>query len=332
VLHLYAIEAGTLRPIGNDPGSGLPEAAVWIDLVAPSSEEERVVERALGIDVPTRAEAGGIQASDRLVARNGTLRMSALVPLGSHPEPVETVPLTFVRTGSRLVTVRYGLAEVLDPFVERHARGEIEAADADGLLAALLEMMIDRIADQLEQIGHRLDRLGRAVFRHGGAVPRHGQARRPLPLGRNTDRLQQAIEGIGMEHARAAKLRECVQSLLRLAVFAGEHGEEDLEKRLKAVETDLHAAAEYNAFLAGNMEFMLDATVGLIDIQQNKVIYLLTILGVLLTPPVLVASVYGMNFENMPELDWRLGYPWALGLMVLSALCSYLFLKLRGWL
>lgn len=331
MLRLYAMGAGALRPLASDPAAGLPPEAVWIDLIAPTREEEQALERALGIDVPTREEAGGIQASDRLIAQNGALRMSALVPVGSHPGPAETAPITFVRTGERLVTVRYGPAEALSPFIERYAKGEIEAGDADGLLAALLELVVDRIADQLEQVGHRLDRLSRAVFHHGGAVARRSGARR-LSLGRDTGRLQEAIEDVGMEHARAAKLRECVQSLIRLVVFAREHGEDALRKRLKAVENDLHVAAEYNAFLAGNMEFMLDATVGLIDIQQNKVIYILSIVGVLLTPPVLVASVYGMNFHDMPELDWPLGYPWALGLMALSALGSYLFFKLRGWL
>ena len=104
------------------------------------------------------------------------------------------------------------------------------------------------------------------------------------------------------------------------------------QHRLRAIETDLHAVAEHNATLAVNMEFMLDATVGLIEIQQNKVIYLLSIVGVVLTPPVLVASVYGMNFHNMPELEWPWGYPFALGLMLLSAVGPYLLFKLRGWL
>ncbi|MEK0084219.1 CorA family divalent cation transporter [Benzoatithermus flavus] len=332
MLRLYAIGAGGLRPLAADLSQGLPREAAWIDLVTPTPEEESALERALGIAVPTREEAGGIQASDRLVARNGTLLMSALVPVGPHPDPADTIPITFVRTGERLVTVRYGRAEALDPFIERYASGEIEADDASGLLAALLEAIVDRVADQLEEVGHRLDRLGRAVFHRGGANARR-QGTRRLPLGRNTDRLQEAIEDIGMEHARAAKLRECVQSLLRLAAFAGEHAQEvGLHKRLKAVETDLRAAAEYNAFLAGNMEFILDATVGLIDIQQNKAIYMLTIVSVLLTPPVLVASVYGMNFHDIPELGWHYGYAWALGLMALSALVSYLLFKRRGWL
>jgi magnesium transporter len=332
VLRIYAIEARTLRLLGTDPAHGLPPDAVWIDLVTPTAEEESALERLLAVDVPTREEAGGIQTSGRLVARGGTLSMSALVPTGPHPGPPGTIPVTFLRAGARLVTVRYGRAEALDPFIERYRQGEIEAEDAGGLLAALLEAVIDRIAEQLEQIGERLDRLERVIFHHPGAAARRGGRRRRLPLARDNGRLEAAIEDIGMEHARAAKLRECVQSLSRLAAFYEEHAEDGLRQRLKAIEADLHAAAEYDAFLAGNMEFMLDATVGLIDIQQNKVIYIVSIISVLLTPPVLVASTYGMNFRHMPELDWPWGYGWALGLMALSALGSYLFFKLRGWL
>ncbi len=328
MLRSFAIESGRLRPLAWD-GNGLPAEAAWIDLATPTAEEERLVEASLRVEIPTRAEAGGIQSSDRLVNADGTLYTSALVPAGPHVT-TQTIPLTFVRTGKVLITVRYSAVEALDPFIERYVAGDATVNGAGDLFAGLLERAVDRIAERLEQIGETLDHLSHGIFHHPAAVAR--RAGRRLPIGKRTHRLEAVIEDLGTQHELASKLRESVQSLIRLTTFSIEHADDGLRRRLQAVEADLRSVAEHNTALAGNMEFMLDATVGLIDIQQNKVIYILSIVSVVLTPPVVVASIYGMNFKLMPELDWAYGYPWALGLMLLSAIGPFLFFKLRGWL
>ena len=328
MLRCFTIDGGRLCRI-EQSGEALPKEAVWIDLATPSEAEEHLVEISLGIEIPTRAEAGGIQASDRLVNAAGTLYTSALVPAGPHLA-TPTIPLTFVRTGSALITVRYSAVDALDPFIERYAARDAALSGPGDLFAGLLEVVVDRIAERLKKIGETLDHLSHGIFHHPAAVAR--RAGRRLPLGKRTHRLEAVIEDLGSQHELASKLRQSVQSLIRLAAFSIEHADDGLRHRLRAVEADLHSVAEHNTALAGNMEFMLDATVGLIDIQQNKVIYILSIVGVVLTPPVVVASVYGMNFKLMPELDWAYGYPWALGLMLLSAVGPFLFFKLRGWL
>jgi len=327
LLRSFAIEGGKLRPLGE--GQGVPAEAAWVDMVSPTPEEERLVERGLGLDIPTRAEAGGLQVSDRLVSTEGALYMSALVPAGPNGL-VPTVPITFVRAGDRLVTVRYSDVETLDPFVARYARGEAPLAGAGDLFAGLLEIAVDRIAERLQQIGEALDHLSRGIF-HRPATAAHRVGRQP-PLGRRIRRLEAVIEDLGTQHELAGKLRESIQSLIRLTAFSREHAEDGLRRRLGAISTDLHSVGEHATALTADMEFMLDATVGLIDTQQNKVIYLLSIMGIVMTPPVLVASIYGMNFHDMPELSWTYGYPWALGLMLLSAVGPILVFKLRGWL
>jgi magnesium transporter len=329
VLRSFAIEAGALRPLASDDASGLPAGAVWLDLVGPTDAEERALEQALGIDIPTRREVSGIQTSDRLAVRGGTLYMSAFVPTGA-PDAPTTVPVTFVRTDDRLITIRYTSVESLDDFIARFSGGEVGLGGAGDLFAALLETIVDRIAERLEKVGEALDKLSRAIFHHPSAVAR--RIGRHLPRRRRTHRLEAVIEDIGTQHEVGGKLRECLHSLIRLVAFSDEHADDGLRRRLKAIGADLHSVAEHNAYLAADMEFMLDATVGLIDIQQNKVIYILSIVSVVLTPPVLVASVYGMNFHDMPELDWPYGYGWALGLMLVSAVGPYLIFKLRGWL
>ena len=329
MLRSFAIDGGRLRLLALEPAQELPPEAGWVDMVDPTPEEGRLVEQALGLDIPTRAEAGGLQISDRLVSTEGALYTSAMVPAGPHGLP-PTMPVTFVRAGDRLVTVRYSSVESLDPCIARYTRGEAVLGGAGDLFAALLENVVDRIAERLEQIGEALDHLSHGIFHRPAAVTR--RAGRRLPLGKQTKRLEAVIEDLGTQHELTGKLRQSVQSLIRLAAFSHEHADDGLRRRLSAISADLHSVAEHTTALAADMEFMLDATVGLIDIQQNKVIYILSIVGVVLTPPVLVASIYGMNFRHMPELSWPYGYGWALGLMLLSAVGPFLVFKLRGWL
>ena len=212
----------------------------------------------------------------------------------------------------------------------RAGSGELPLRDSGDLFAGLLETTVDRIAGRQEKIGEALDRLSHGIFHGPTALVR--RTGRRAPLSRRTRKLEAAIEDLGVQHAATSRVRDCVQSLIRLAVFSREHADRALQHRLRAIESDLRSVADHNESLATNMEFMLDATVGLIEIEQNKVIYLLSIVGVVLTPPVLVASIYGMNFHFMPELSLPWGYPLALGLMLLSAIGPFLIFKLRGWL
>ena len=329
MIRAFAIEGDALRRLAVEPGRSPPVGAAWIDLIQPGRAEEQAVEALAGIEVPTREEAGGLQLSDRLIAGNGALYLSALVPVGHDARP-PVVPVTFIQTSRYLITVRYSPEDALDLLIQRFANGQTPLAGPSDLLAAMLENVVDRIAERLTRLGETLDQIGRDIFSRPAALAR--RAGRRLPVRRRTRRLEATIEDIGAAHDISSELRESLHSLIRLVAFARVHAEEDVRRRLKAVDIDLHAVAEHNANLAADMEFMLDATVGLIDIQQNKVIYILSIVSVVLTPPVLVASIYGMNFQHMPELAWNDGYPYALGLMLISAVAPFLLFKLKGWL
>lgn len=320
--HLHAIEV--------DGAENIPDDALWIDVTEPTRAEELALERVLGIEVPTREDVDEIQTSSRLLEDDGTLFMTGIVPYGDNRQKLHTLPLTFVRTGERLVTVRYGFPESVDRFIHRAADGKLQLDSADAVMAALFEAIVDRIADRLEFIGDDLRRIERTIFRRGS---QHTAIGRRLSLGRRIHELQAAIESLGAHHQVSFEIRGCLQSFVRLLVFHRSHRQDGpCATRFAAIEGDLKAIADYDADLTASMEFMLDATVGLIDVQQNMVIYILSIVGIVLTPPVLIASVYGMNFRNMPELGWALGYPWALLLMLASAVGPFVLFKWKGWL
>ena len=330
MLRYFRSDAGHLVAIEPPPDGSLPENALWIDVAEPTREEERTLERTLGIEIPTREDVIEIQTSSRLLEEDGTLFMTGIVPYGDKRQKLETLPLTFIRNSDQLVTVRYGYPESVDRFMRRAAEGKLTLDSADKVLAAILESVVDRIADRLEYIGGDLKRIERLIFRRGTQNAAVGSR---LSLGRRIHELQNAIEILGAHHQVIFEIRGCLQSFVRLLGFRrSHHPDVPCAPRFAAIEEDLKAIADYDADLTASMEFMLDATVGLIDVQQNKVIYILSIVGMVLTPPVLIASVYGMNFDVMPELHWSLGYLWALLLMAASAAGPYLLFKWKGWL
>ena len=330
MLRFFRSDGRHLHPIEADGPGTVPDDALWIDVIEPTRAEELALEKALGIEVPTREDVDEIQTSSRLVEDDGTLFMTGIVPYGDNRQKLHTLPLTFIRAGDRLVTVRYGFPESVDRFVRRAAEGKIELDGADAVMAALFEAIVDRIADRLEFIGDDLRRIERTIFRRG---TQHSRIGRRLSLGRRIHELQAAIESLGAHHQVSFEIRGCLQSFVRLMAFRRTHREDGPGKtRFAAIEGDLKAIADYDTDLTASMEFMLDSTVGLIDVQQNMVIYILSIVGMVLTPPVLVASIYGMNFDHMPELHWALGYPFALLVMLASAAGPSLLFKLNCWL
>lgn len=330
MLRYFQTADGKLQTRAAPPSDILLDQAVWIDAIDPSAAEEGQLGRHLHVEVPSQEDVRAIQTSSRLTARNGVLYMSAIVPCGCGTEPLKTMPVVFVRSGKRLITLRYGEPDAVDRFVERAGQGEWQLSDADSILAALLEVTVDRIADRLEAIGADLKEIEGAIFRRDIAGPTE---RHRLNITRRIRVLQEVLERVGIHHMTSFRLRECLHSLERLLAFWRNHAQDPAPtRRFQVIEEDLRAIADYDQDLNNSMDFMVNATVGLIDVQQNKVIYILSIMSMVLTPPVVVASIYGMNFDLMPELHWRFGYAGALSLMVASAFVPWLLFKLKRWL
>jgi magnesium transporter len=303
----------------------IPEHCVWVDLLEPTLAEERAVERLLAIDVPSREEMREIETSNRLYEENGTLYMTATVVTKIDTDRPESAAITFILSHNRLITNRYVDPLPFRRFVAYSERHPSAATNAPGILAGLLEAIIERTADVLERVGLGLDELSAGVF----APPVKGAAVR-------TRDLRAVMEKIGRDGDLTSKARESLVTLGRQLTFIQQSQAvqipKDQQSRFRSMSRDVLALSDHASFLANKSSFMLQATLGLINIEQNNIIKIFSVAAAVFLPPTLIASIYGMNFHFMPELDWPLGYPLALFIMLVSAMLPYIFFRRRGWL
>ncbi|HEX2255710.1 MAG TPA: magnesium/cobalt transporter CorA [Afifellaceae bacterium] len=308
-----------------DCAGGVPRDVVWIDLAFPTGEEEAQVEAMLGIDVPTREDMQEIESSSRLYQDRDALFLTATVLLGSDTASPETAPVTFILLQDRLVTVRYGEPRAFAMALAQLQRpnGAVQLKP-EAVLAQLLEAMIDRAADIIERIAHEVDDLSRDIFEEGARKPSRAKD------------LQTIMRAIGRQGDLLSKVRESIASIGRLLAFLGgadrRFVSQEVQGRVGTMDHDTQSIADHAAFLGSKTTFLLDATLGLVNIEQNAIIKIFSVVAVIFLPPTLVASIYGMNFRYMPELDWLLGYPFALALMLASAVLPFLYFKRKGWL
>jgi magnesium transporter len=279
---------------------------------------------ALGIDVPTREEMREIEASNRLFEENGTLYMTATIVTKLDTDLPESTQVTFILTGTHLVTNRY-----TDPLPFRrflsYAQTHPAACNSGALLfVGLLEAIINRIADVLERVGADLDATSAEVFA-GAHKKRQGQRDFREVLGR-----------IGQSGELVSKARESLVSLGRTLVFVQQTTNsvltQEVRARLRTLSRDVLAMSDHASFLGDKVMFVLDATLGMVTIDQNNILKIFSVVTVFLLPPSVVGAFYGMNFEFIPLLHETWGQWAALGVMVLSALLPYLIFKKKGWL
>lgn len=303
----------------------LPAAALWIDLLHPGIDEEQRVESHLGLEVPTREDMLEIEASSRVYRENDALFMTAILLSNTDTDRPEATPVTFILTEKSLVTIRYSEPKSVQTFVTRAQRPGGGYHSAESVLVGLLEAIVDRTADILERLGLETEALTREVFEHQREVGRGREFR-------------EILQSIGQRGDLNGKARESLVSLGRVLAFLVQgltsKGKDNkgLRSRLKTLARDISSLTDHASFLSNKFNFLLDATLGMINIEQNAIIKIFSVAAVVFLPPTLIASIYGMNFDFMPELGWHFGYPFALGLMVVSAIIPYWFFKRRGWL
>jgi magnesium transporter len=321
---------------GRAPAAAVPgeAAAAWVDLLDPTPEQDRELLARLGVDIPTREEMAEIESSSRAYEEGGVAYLTALVLCRSDTDHPGATPVSFVLTPTHLVTVRFAELAAFRAFAARCARQPRIAGGSVLAFAGLVEAIVDRTADVLERADAALAEVSAEVFRPGKAGAGAAGAGRPR---RRTPRdLDELVERIGRHHDLLSTVRESLHTLQRVVSFARQAADgwmpEEGRAQLATAERDLRSLVEHDAHLTQKAGFLLDATLGLINNQQNKIIKIFSVVAVVFMPPTLVASVYGMNFAHMPELAQAWGYPASLALMALAAVAPYLYFKRRGWL
>lgn len=323
MLTVYETRAGELKRQTGRPK--ITEQAVWIDLLNPTPQEEAKVERGLRIEVPTREEQQEIEASSRLYQEAGAYFMTAtLIYQPEQGEPRAT-PVTFILAEQRLITVRYAEPRAFSIYVARCNRSETDLNNGATILIGLIETIVDRLADFIERIQAEVEGLSHSIFEIKGGVATRQR------------RFDILLRAIGREGEISSKARESAHSLGRLLTFLVHVANErklgkPLQGRIRTAARDVASLMDQITFLSSKIIFLLDATLGMINIQQNDIIKIFSVAAVVFLPPTLLASIYGMNFHHMPELDWFFGYPFALVLMVLAAVLPYIYFKRKGWL
>jgi magnesium transporter len=305
--------------------TALPAGVVWIDMISPTHEEEKFVERVTGVEVPTLEEMDEIETSSRLYQENGAVYMTATVATGIMKENAETHAVSFILTPKHLITVRYTEVMSFERFVSHVERSPVLCESSGMALVHLLDAVVDRLADGIEHIGKDVDAISRQAFRR---VRTRGEQRI------SNLALQSLLVRLGSAQDSLSKARDSAVSLSRaigFLAFAAPKSAE-LGPHVKSLTRDLASLTDHSTYMATNINFLLDAALGLISIEQNAVLKIFSVSAIVFMPPTMVAGIYGMNFDFMPELHWHLGYPWALGLMLLSAVLPYLFFRWRGWL
>src|SRR5215218_9719020 len=305
--------------------AALPENAVWIDMIKPTPEEDRAVERLAGIAVPTREDMQEIEISSRLYIENGARYMTATLMCHSDTDMPRTTAVTFIVSGHRLVTVRYDIPKPFALVEHKLARSCVPGITGEMVLMELVDAVIDRCADILEKVGADVDQVSHDIFEPESE--RHGHAKQ----------YSQILIAIGRKGDLTSKVRESLVSIGRVvaflsAVVEGVKWSKDMREQLKTMQRDVASLTDHASYLSNKITFVLDAMLGVVNLEQNNIIKLFSVMAVVLMPPTLIASIYGMNFKSMPELEWHLGYPLAIGLMIMAAILPYMFFKWKKWL
>jgi len=324
MLSVYVPRDTSLERTSVEGNADVPEGVVWVDLIAPTQSEDKAVERALGIAIPTREEMQEIEVTSRLYVENGARYMTATLMCQSDTDSPKTTAVTFILSGNRLITVRYDEPRPFTIVNNKLARFCPPQPTGETVMMDILDAVIDRAADILERIGADVDQVSRDIFDPDNTV----LAARPF---------NQTLINIGRKGDLTSKVRESLVSIGRLLLFLNSEAEgmklaKDQRQHVKGMQRDVQSLSDHATYLSNKIQFLLDAMVGVVSLQQNNIIKIFSVAAVVFMPPTLVASIYGMNFKHMPELEWVTGYPFALVVMLIAAVLPYLFFKWKKWL
>lgn len=324
----YSLTGATVRLTNVVAGSVMPPESIWIDLLNPTPEESRLVQQSIGLSIPMGEEVQEIEVSSRLYLDRGATYMTADIVAKSESLHPETQPATFILTKRSLITVRYADTHPFQRFRESTIQQPATLQSPESVFLGLVEAIVGRAGQMLRILVKEHDEVSRVVFWQASDDADRHVAKK---IG-----MQTALHRVGHMGELASRIQQSLVSLDRLLVFYEEYANPKegslTAERIHAMQRDIDSLSDHASFLSQKVSFLLDATLGFIGAEQNQIIKLFSVASVILLPPTLVATVYGMNFDIMPELMWPYGYPFAIILMFFAGFLPYLYFKKREWI
>ncbi len=319
MLRMFNIQGTTLREQTTQADDDIKQVmsqAVWIDAHEPSDEERDQINRILRAELPESDDVEEIEFSARYFLDGAGIHVHSLFLSPGEGGRHNTVTVAFILQDKRLLTVREGDLADFRLLRMRARRGQVHVSSAQDLLITMFEQKVENLADALEDIHRKLEDVSHMVLEDPEAE------------------LEEAIDRLAKLEDSNGKIRLCLMDTQRSISFLQRHIREhfELQETAREIKRDVDTLMSHTAFLFDKINFLMDSTQGFINIEQSQIIKTFSIAAVVFLPPTVVASIYGMNFDFMPELEWKFGYIWALGIMVLSGIAPYWYFKSKDWL
>lgn len=324
-MHIYTNKDGVINDINAYPLRSLPENTIWVDLLNITNAEEIHLENLLNIDIPNAQETQNICVSNRLYKKGVAIYMT--ITFYSSPENnlinLEPHTITFILIKNTLITIRDIDCNFLSNFLSNLQITNISSNNIEyELLTMFVENIINDTAALLEKVTHKLNTQNESII--------------DPSIESNKTNYKAILKEIANIGEVVSKIQETLISLNRMLNFLSQanilNQKTAFNSNIKIFLKDISALSDHASFISTKLNFILDAALGLINIEQNSIIKIFSIASVVFLPPTLIASIFGMNFKFMPELNLSFGYPFALALMIISALLSLMYFKKKNWL
>lgn len=318
--------------------SKLPERTFWIDLLDPTLEEKRCIEKGLDIEIPTREEVEKLEVISPFYKEDDVYYMAVTAVNKTDSSYPESSTLSFIMQKNCLVSLRYSRLKAFQYFSSRFMRLRNYERSAEAILEGLVEALVHSLADALEKSGNEIDQLLIDVFEKPSQENKAKKSKKNNAAeNSHSNYYSDLITKVGRTGNLISKIRESLVTFSRMLIFFNQlenslnMQKKEQKARFRNLTREVHSLTEYSNFLSQRNAFLLDATLGMLNVEQNKIIKVFTVAAVLFMPPTLIASVYGMNFHSMPELALPFGYPMAILMMIISGFIPYQLFKRKGW-
>ncbi|WP_439238835.1 magnesium/cobalt transporter CorA [Lonepinella sp. BR2919] len=316
MINAFSLENAHLARLEDEDNAALNNA-IWIDLIEPSLEERETLQDSLDQNLASFLELEDIEASARFFEDEDGLHLHSFFYCEDENDYADLASVAFTLRDGRLFTLRNRELPAFRLYRMRSRYQRLEECNAYEVLLDLLETKIEQLADVIETVYAELEKLSRIILD-----------------GKQGEAFNEALATLTEQEDSSSKVRLCLMDTQRALSFLVRKTRLPANQLEQAREIlrDIESLQPHNEALFQKVNFLMQAAMGYINIEQNKIIKIFSVISVIFLPPTLVASNYGMNFEIMPELHFEYGYAMALGMMLLAAICPYFYFKRKGWL